>query len=256
LTIISLVMQRFIARPFVARASFRPASTLVSKVDSAVKELPFRDAVRYTDKNVKWTAQEFNAHIDNHADAMLDHGFGPGMSVINWMPDSKVKHVTLMAAAKLGMQITDMDSKINTVAEVRECLALAQCRMIVFDPQSEGVDRLELLRMSIPEFYHYDDTQGQWFHSKYYPNLKFFLHSGFDIELGCQSFKTWMINNPSKPELDKTKAGLSDDAPLVRTVKRGASGLEVSEFSSHKDVYTKKMWGFADKLITKEYFEL
>jgi hypothetical protein len=36
----------------------------------------------------------------------------------------------------------------------------------------------------------------------------------------------------------------------------GASGLEVSEFASHKDVYTKKMWGFADKLITKEYFEL
>ena len=72
-------MQRFIARPFVARgscffhhilhdlsmpaASFRPASTLVSKVDSAVKELPFRDAVRYTDKNVKWTAQEFNVNF-------------------------------------------------------------------------------------------------------------------------------------------------------------------------------------------------
>lgn len=110
-----------------------------------------------------------------------------------------------MAAAKLGMQITDMDSSINTVDEVRECLTLAQCRMIVFEPQSDGVDRLELLRLSIPEFYHCkytmgvvanlyiqivtslfvdDDTQGQWFHSKYYPNLKFFLHSGFDIELG------------------------------------------------------------------------
>jgi hypothetical protein len=70
------------------------------------------------------------------------------------------QHVTLMAAAKLGMQITDMDSKINTVAEVRECLALAQCRMIVFDPQSEGVDRLELLRMSIPEFYHCKSTRN------------------------------------------------------------------------------------------------
>jgi hypothetical protein len=44
---------------------------------------------------------------------------------------------------------------------------------------------------------------------------------------GCQSFKTWMINNPSKPELDKTKAGLSDDAPLVRTVKRGEEKCEV-----------------------------
>jgi hypothetical protein len=60
----------------------------------------------------------------------------------------------MMACAKLGMQVTDMDSSINTVAEVRECLNITQPRMIVFEPQSEGIDRLELLRMAIPEFYH------------------------------------------------------------------------------------------------------
>jgi len=29
-----------------------------------------------------------------------------------------------------------------------------------------------------------DDARGQFFHSKYYPNLKFFVQTGFDYEQG------------------------------------------------------------------------
>jgi len=35
------------------------ASSLVSKIDEAVNSLPLREAVRYTGKNMKWTAKEF-----------------------------------------------------------------------------------------------------------------------------------------------------------------------------------------------------
>ena len=52
------------------------------------------------------------------------------------------------------------------------------------------------------------------------------------------------------------KAGLADETPLLRTITRGDKGLKVSEFATHKDVYAKKMWNFADKIIAKEYFEL
>eukprot|EP00602_Paraphysomonas_sp_CaronLab_P007450 CAMPEP_0185019186 /NCGR_PEP_ID=MMETSP1103-20130426/1811_1 /TAXON_ID=36769 /ORGANISM="Paraphysomonas bandaiensis, Strain Caron Lab Isolate" /LENGTH=212 /DNA_ID=CAMNT_0027549369 /DNA_START=162 /DNA_END=797 /DNA_ORIENTATION=+ len=212
-------------------------------MESAVQELPYREAVRYTDKNVKWSAYEFNAHVNNHAHAMLDYGFGPGVPVLNWMHDNKVKHVTLMAASKIGLQVTEMDGGINTVEEVRKVLALSNCRMVVFDPDSEGVNRLELLRMAIPEFYHYDDEMGQWFHSKHFPNLKFFLHSGFDIEVGCLNFKRWFNPSTNKAQLDEIKSKLTDDMPLYRKVSRGADGkLDVSEMHTHKDVYNSKMW--------------
>mmetsp|Transcript_22318 Transcript_22318/g.32499 ORF Transcript_22318/g.32499 Transcript_22318/m.32499 type:complete len:250 (+) Transcript_22318:89-838(+) len=249
-------MQRMILCSL-GRRNCRQASTLVSKLDTAVKDLPHREAVRYTDKNVKWSAHEFNAHVDGHAQALLDYGFSPGIPILNWMHDNKVKHVSLLSAAKLGLQVTEMDGAINTVAEVRKVLALSNCRMVVFDPDSEGVNRLELLRMAIPEFYHYDDEMGQWFHSKHYPNLKFFLHSGFDIEVGCLNFKRCFNYSQNKKQLEEIKDSLTDDMPLYRKVSRGADGnLEVSEMYSHKDVYKNKLWGFADKMANKEYFEL
>ena len=78
----------------------------MSKLEASVNELPFRDAVRYTPKDTRWTAQEYNViiicawcylltsmqtYVDNHADAMLDNGFRPGMSILNWMPEGDVK---------------------------------------------------------------------------------------------------------------------------------------------------------------------
>ena len=38
-----------------------------------------------------------------------------------------------------------------------------------------------------------DDTMGQEFHSKYYPSLKHFIHTGFDLEFGEKSFNIWLL---------------------------------------------------------------
>ena len=84
-----------------------------------------------------------------------------------------------------------------------------------------------------------------------------------------------MINNPNKPELDKIKANLQDDTPLFRSVSKGTvdyllfylnqvivllrtgdNGLIVSDVATHKEVYAKKLWPFADKIITQQFFEL
>ena len=39
---------------------FRQASSLVKGFDEMVSSLPMREAVRYTDKNMKWTAGEMS----------------------------------------------------------------------------------------------------------------------------------------------------------------------------------------------------
>jgi hypothetical protein len=110
------------------------------------------------------------------------------------------QYISLLAAAKLGLSVTDLDPAIVSVANIRKILFLVQPRMIVFDPEC-GNNRLELLRQSIPEFYHCtdhtyhlkfllltliadDDEDGHAFHSKYFPKLQYFLHTGFDLEVG------------------------------------------------------------------------
>ena len=37
----------------------RNASTLVSSFESSIAKIPIREAVRYTKKNMKWSAEEF-----------------------------------------------------------------------------------------------------------------------------------------------------------------------------------------------------
>lgn len=249
----SLSAWRVSSRAFVAS---RGVSSLITKFEKAVADLPHREAIRYKDKNIKWTASNIDQLVDGHANVMLepDYQFTPGTCLIHWMPDGREKHITSMAAAKLGLKIFDMDTAIDSVQHIRACLAEADCRMIVFDPEN---DRLNLLRKAIPEFYHYNDSNGQWFHSKYYPNLKFFLHTGFDIEMGCLNLKRWMQPTPVKTvELEQRIQSLTDDMPLYRRATVVDASLKFSPWMSHADVEKQKQFVIADKLIQKEYFEM
>jgi hypothetical protein len=50
----------------------RNVSTLVTKFEASVNDLPLREAVRFTDKNVKWTAETINVrpysyHLSYHS---------------------------------------------------------------------------------------------------------------------------------------------------------------------------------------------
>jgi hypothetical protein len=72
-----------------------------------------------------------------------------------------LQHVTLLAAAKSGYKIADIDPNICSVGQMRDALKLANCKAIVFHPITDTQDNLLLLRKSIPELYHFDDTEAQ-----------------------------------------------------------------------------------------------
>ncbi len=230
----------------------RHASALVTQFETAVSSLPAREAVRYTDKNMKWTAADVKMYADAHANALLEHGFQFGDTVAVWLPDNAEKHITMLAAAKMGMKVVDFDANISTVADLRAALGQAQCRALFFDPVSGSQDKLLLLRKAIPEFYHYDDEYGQGFHSKHYPNLQYFIHTGFDIEMGCLNYKSLFLRDPETSAVAAVESKITDDLPLY--AKGSAKGGELA-WKAQKEVLGTAEWGFANKLIKKEYFE-
>jgi hypothetical protein len=226
----------------------RMASSLVSNFSQSVSSLPAREAVRYTEKNLKWTAEEFESFVNAHANALLEQGFAMGDVIGVWLPDSAEKHVTLMAAAKMGMEVVDFGNAIGSVEDLRAALGSAKnIKAIFFEPTNEAQDNLLLLRKAIPEFFHYDDTHGQPFHSKYYPSLSYFVHTGFDIEMGCLNYKSLFLHHPDTSYVDATAAATKDDTPLYSIGDKKMS---------HADVLKSENWGFAKKITAKEYFEL
>lgn len=236
-----------------AMQSVRAASALVSQINDSVAALPMREAVRYTNKNMKWTAGEFLDFVDAHANALLEHGFKAGDTIALWLPDAAEKHVTLLAAAKMGLKVVDLDTSISSVGDLRAALTAANACTLFFEPVTASSDNLLLLRKAIPEFFHYDDTYGQPFHSKYFPSLKWFVHTGFDIEIGCLNYKSLFLKNPSASAVIGAQAATTDDQPLYAKLAAGAGAAP--QWAKQGDVLQHPEWAFASKLIKKEYFE-
>lgn len=236
----------------------RSVSNFIVKYEKAVDELPHREAVRYKDKNIKWSAQEFNKFVDEHARALIDLGFPVGTVVVNWMEDCKEKHLTFMAYAKVGFKIIEIDPSVQSIQEIRECLSFANCRMIVIDTETADFDRLALLRKAIPEFYFFDDAHGQAFHSKHFPNLKQFIHTGFQTEIGCSNLNQWCVGEGGHLDklLEIRKDQTNDAMILYQKIAKGPNGqLTATPEYSYSDVVEKKIWTFADNIINQKYFE-
>ena len=238
----------------------RFASSLISELDASVSTLPMREAVRYTAGNVKVEAQSMLHYIDSQANAFYDYGFVEGDTIALWMAESMEKHVSLMAAAKLGLQVVDFDTSIIDVATLRDALKLSKCKSIIFDPITSDCDRLQLLRKSIPEFFYYDDSDGQPFHSKYYPELKYFIQTGFDIEMGCLNYKHCFLPDPITNYSNDIASKLADKTPLYSKIALSADGKSVtqSKVLTHGDILktNDNTWEFAKQLVNKQYFEL
>jgi len=210
-----------------------------------------REAVRYTGKNLRWTANDFNTYCNSHASALLDLEFKAGETIIVWLPESAEKHVVMMAAAKIGMKVVDVDLDVTELSAVRSFLAETKPKAIYFKPQHEDADYLLLLRKAIPEFFEYDDSHGQMFHSKYYPTLKYFIHTGFDIENGCLNFKNLFLANPTETLLEQAVAAGSDDAVIYQPISKGGAGAPTAAGK----VADLPSWSFAKRMISHEYFE-
>jgi hypothetical protein len=122
------------------------------------------------------------------------------------LPDCAEKDVALLAAAKAGFRAVVIDSNITDVHDFREALRISNAKVLYFHPHKNNFNYIQLLRKAIPELFHCkrnlflqfiqtsilivlsfysdDDTYGQYFHSKHFPKLTYFIHLGGNSEIG------------------------------------------------------------------------
>ena len=61
-------------------------------------------------------------YADSHANALIEHSFKAGETIAVWLPESAEKHVTLIAAAQIGLTVVDFGSTVTTVEDLRQSL--------------------------------------------------------------------------------------------------------------------------------------
>lgn len=60
-----------------------------------------------------------------------------------------------------------------------------------------------------------DDSYGQTFHSKHFPELQYFIHTGFDGEQGALQYKTLFVDDAVGNPISKHSAQhTADETPL------------------------------------------
>ena len=97
---------------------------------------------------------------------------------------------------------------------------------------------------------------GQFFHSKHFPELKFFIQTGFDKESGCLNYKYVKLPNPVENMCDNTMASTKDDTPLYFKITGNDDKVTAGTIMTHGAVAKEGTWPFVDKLIKNEYFEI
>jgi hypothetical protein len=98
--------------------------------------------------------------------------------------------------------------------------------------------------------------KGGWFHSKYYPDLKYFIHTGFDVEKGCLNYKGMFLKNPEVSKVLGTSAALTDSLPFYTKITTGKNGIEVSVTKTHGECGDVKSLEFIRNVTNNKYFEL
>lgn len=203
---------------------------------------------------------------------MFDHGYKQGDTFTLYMPDSPEKHVLTLAAAKSGIKISEIDSNITDIPQLREALKIANPTVIYFFPTKNDVNYAKLLRKAIPEFYHCktfyfcfdlflmflfldDDSEGQQFHSKHFKNLRLFVHCGADLLFGAQSFQNLFLPDPPVSYVEAALPTLNDEAPFYTRIAKGSNGLQVTGPIALGKVLELPNFTLLNKLLAKEHIE-
>ena len=104
---------------------------------------------------------------------------------------------------------------------------------------------------------HYNDDFGQYFHSKHFPELKYFIQTGFDIQVGCMCYQTCFLMDGENAAA-QIASGLDDKTPLYSKITSDGDNVNRSKVITHGDVLASNdaTWTFVQNLTGKKFFEL
>lgn len=241
------------------QSSVRSISTFIQSLNDTTSAFPYRDIIRYSERNMKVSSEELKQDLDHIADAFLDLGLKKGDVIASWVYDGETKHKLQLLCAKLGFVFADWDRTIDTVDEVRQALTLTQPTMVVTNPSMgvQDVDCLKLLRIAVPELFHHVGGSSSPFHSHQFPSLKHFVNTSNDKQKGFKRLVTLKAFETDGARGHVEEKKVKDSDPLfVQVTKQGPFDVTASQTQSHKQVWESNSWPRISKLVQAEYQEM
>jgi len=242
-----------------------PSPSIGQLVASLAEKFPNMDVLRYDHKNVKWSFK----HIDHYADCvaigLLEQGLQPGDAMLSWLPKHFCEqHVLQLACSKAGFILYELDpsqainDKEGAKKALKKALEDTEATCLFSQEAGDSVNYVQLCREVIPEIRIFDFQKGMPFFTPRFPNLRFPIHTGFEMngKEGMLALKHLVVPSGEMNNL-LGDVKISGETPLRGELKIGSDGLPMKgAILSNNGVIKAQIWPEISAMIEKKYTEV
>jgi len=193
-------MLHLISRPALSGRSavVRSASSISQILADAVEAKPLKQAVAYEQNNTKWSFRDVQGHANSLAAGLSEVGWKEGDALALWVGPNRPEHdVSILAAARLGVLLVDIDPSLADAAALRDILNKHAVKGIIYDPEIGDRFNTKILEDVMPELATYDGNNGVAFRSRTVPSMKLVVHTGFEVIPSVWNLKHILVRDPS-----------------------------------------------------------
>jgi len=246
--------------------------SLGQTIASLAEENPHKDAVRYEHKNIKWSFKHMEYYSDALALGLLETGLIPGDAMLSWLPlHFSEQHILQLACSKAGFILYHLDPSLATTdrelakSSLKNALEVSEATCLFSQQAGDDVNYTQLCKEVIPEVRYFDIYEAMPFFSPRFPNLRFPIHTGFDVDagecLGMIPYKYFIVPISSefrKFHSSKPSAILDGSTPLMGEliVDKSNGSVTKGKILSNDDVLKSMAWPQVCSMAKKEYVEV
>jgi len=247
------------------------SASLGQTISMLAEENPHKDAVRYDHKNIKWSFKHLEYYSDALALGLAETGLIPGDAMLSWLPlHFAEQHVLQLACSKGGFILYHLDPSLAITdreaakTSLKNALEVTEATCLFSQQAGDDVNYTNLCKEVIPEVRFFDIYEGMQFFTPRFPNLRFPIHTGLDVEagecLGLIPYKYFIV--PVSSEFKKFSSNqlsteVDGSTPLMGELIVDKNGsVKKGKVLTNDEVLKSMAWPQVCSMVKKEYIEV
>ncbi len=205
--------------------------TVGGLLEETAQKFPDRDALVYSDRDLRYSYRELNARVDSLAKGMHVLGIGKGDHVGIWATNVPDWLVIFYAAARIGAVVVTVNTNYRP-AELEYVLRQSDMKVLFLIDGYRDVDYVQAVHNLVPEL---KIMPKGSLHSARFPFLKFVIHVGARNHQGLYSLAEVMDQSAQADdkEFTRIKRSLDPHDTVNMQYTSGTTGFPKGVMLSH-----------------------
>jgi len=205
--------------------------TVGGLLEETAQKFPDRDALVYSDRDLRYSYRELNARVESFAKGMHVLGIGKGDHVGIWATNVPDWLVIFYAAARIGAVVVTVNTNYRP-AELEYVLRQSDMKALFLIDGYRDVDYVQAIHDLVPEL---KTMPKGSLHSARFPFLKFVIHVGARNHQGLYSLAEVMDQSvqADDKEFARIKRSLDPHDTVNMQYTSGTTGFPKGVMLSH-----------------------